>query len=74
VTFDLIHEGYTEAELVNAKTFARKGDEVGSTAIDKREACVCKLTCTASIQSSQEGSCNEWIFDNICNMIAVSSI
>jgi hypothetical protein len=73
VTFDLIHEGYTETERVNAKTFARMRDEVGSTAIDKREACVCKLTYTASIQSSQEGNCNEWIFDNVGNMITVSS-
>jgi len=38
VTFDLMHAGYAEAEWVNAKTFARARDEVGSTAIDKREA------------------------------------
>jgi hypothetical protein len=48
VTSDLIHSGYAEAEWVNTKTFARKRDEVGSTAIDKREACVCKLTYTAA--------------------------
>jgi len=30
VTFDLIHAGYAEAEWVNAKTYARDRDEVGS--------------------------------------------